>query len=422
MKTEKTQNIEEVMERRMGAIIGYLNTYKEEYPLEALKKKILDSGYTQGELEQALEKVGLGNKPASTLIIKPEHKDKIHKEETAKKSKISQASRHEIYKEIENLAEKRLEEKELQKKQSKMALISIWISKNKKKIVAGAIFALAVSIAILLVYKKLLISFVSFFVVFSLFFIYGYFKKMLKDSAKITKIESIFPDFLQLMASNLRAGMTIDRAILMSSRPEFYPLDREIMIIGKDIATGKTLENSLLDMAKRIKSDKIEKTVFLIISGIRAGGNLSILLEETSRNTRKRGFVEKRAASNVLMYVIFVFVAASIGAPVLFSLSTLLVETLINTISSMQGMDSMAASSSTLFSFSAVNISLDFIRYFSIVFIIMTDILASLVLGLVGKGEEREGVKYIIPMVVISLALFFALRYLLAGFVVNLMG
>jgi len=175
-------------------------------------------------------------------------------------------------------------------------------------------------------------------------------------------------------------------------------------------------------MTKRIKSNKIEKTIFIIISGIRAGGNLSVLLEETSRNMRKREFVEKRASSNVLMYVIFVFVAAAIGAPVLFSLSTLLVQTLINTISGMQGMESTVANSNTLFTFSEVNISLDFIKYFSIIFIIMTDILASLILGLVGKGEEREGVKYIIPMTLISLTLFFALRYLLAGFVVNLMG
>jgi pilus assembly protein TadC len=296
-----------------------------------------------------------------------------------------------------------------------------FMKENKKTVFTGIILSLIASSAAMFFYKNIIISVATFIAAFAIVLIYDYLRKVLKKSSKIKKTEGVFPDFLQLMASNLRAGMTVDRAILLSSRPEFDPLDKEIMIVGKDIATGKTLENSLSDMAKRIGSEKIEKTVFLIISGIKSGGNLSILLEETSRNMRQRGFVEKRAASNVLMYVIFIFIAASVGAPVLFSLSTLLVQTLINTISSMQALDPTSVSSLP-FSFSSVNISVDFIKYFSIVFIITTDILASLVLGLVGKGEEREGVKYIIPMVLISLAIFFILRILLSGFVIDLMG
>jgi archaeal flagellar protein FlaJ len=295
------------------------------------------------------------------------------------------------------------------------------IRKNRKNIIIGIILGVIISSAVLIFYKNPILSVILFFVVFGLILLSDYLKIKLRESSKIKKIELIFPDFLQLMASNLRAGMTIDRALLMSSRPEFFPLDREIINVGKDIATGKPLENSLNDMAKRIKSESIEKTVFLIISGIKAGGNLSILLEETSKNMRKRGFVEKRAASNVLMYVIFIFVAACIGAPALFSLSGLMVDTLTNTINSMQSAGSMQQSSLP-FSFSAVSISINFIIYFSVSFIIVTDILASLILGLVGKGEEREGVKYILPMIAVSLIIFFGLRYLLSGFVFKLMG
>ena len=41
---------------------------------------------------------------------------------------------------------------------------------------------------------------------------------------KASLIEDALPDALQLMASNLRAGMTPDKALLLSSRPEFGPL------------------------------------------------------------------------------------------------------------------------------------------------------------------------------------------------------
>src|SRR3989344_9108556 len=50
-------------------------------------------------------------------------------------------------------------------------------------------------------------------------------RKKLKESNKLKKMETVFPEFLELVSSNLRAGMTIDRALLLSSREEFSPLD-----------------------------------------------------------------------------------------------------------------------------------------------------------------------------------------------------
>lgn len=290
--------------------------------------------------------------------------------------------------------------------------------KFKKKLLFGVILGLVISI-ILLIFSSWILAVISFFAVIFLTFLYDYLKKSLDELKRIKKMEDVFPDFLQLMASNLRAGITIDKAILLSSRKEFSPLDEEILKTGKDITTGKSIETALLDMAKRIKSDKIKKTILLVISGIRAGGNLAVLLEETSVNMRERDFVEKRAASNVLMYVIFIFIAVSVGAPALFSLSGILVETLTNLLGNLPVVN---APQGMLFTLSSVNVSVTFIKYFSIVFIIVIDVLASLILGLVSKGEEREGLKFLIPLLAISLSIFFLIRIFLSNFVSGLFG
>jgi archaeal flagellar protein FlaJ len=273
-----------------------------------------------------------------------------------------------------------------------------------------------VSISIMLFLSRQIgISLLSFFVVIGLFFVYVHFRGKLKEASIKNRMEDSFPDFLQLMASNLRAGMTIDRALLLSSRPEFHPLDDEILNVGKDISTGRSLKSALLDMTERIKSEKIRKTVLIILSGIQAGGNIAVLLEETATNMREKGFVEKRAASTVLMYLIFIFVAATVGAPVLFSLSSILVETLSLVLSSIPPIESGTVQMP--FTFSSVNISLNFIVYFSIVFISVTNILASRIIGLVYKGDEKEGVKYIMPMLAISIGLFFVVRIVLRGYI-----
>jgi len=253
------------------------------------------------------------------------------------------------------------------------------------------------------------------FIVSIFLFIVSHFRKRLKETAKIKKMENVFPDFLQLMSSNLRAGMTIDRAMLVSARKEFFPLDQEIIKTGRDITTGIDIEKALLDLAKRIGSEKISKTILLIISGIKAGGDVATILEETSTNMRERYFMEKKAISTVLMYMIFIFVAVSIGAPALFGLSNLLVDVLTTLLSGVQIPEAV----NVPFTLSEVNISKEFILYFSVSFIVALDVMASLVLGLVGKGEEKQGFKFLIPLIILSLSVFFIIKFSLAGVISN---
>jgi len=290
---------------------------------------------------------------------------------------------------------------------------------ERRRGMLSGVMALLIGVVVYFIYENFISTAIGFVVGFFIVFSTSKFFDSLKESARVKKIEEVFPDFLQLVSSNLRAGMTVDRAMLLSARPEFAPLDKEILQTGRDISTGKPIGLSLNAMSKRIGSEKIEKTLLIILSGIRAGGDLATLLEETSGSMRQRGFIEKKAASQVLMYVIFIFMAVSIFAPGLFSLSGILVETMTNL---MGGVDPASLPSNIPISFSSVNISTEFIHYFSILFIIVMDIMASLVLGLVSKGDEKEGLRYLPIMLILSLGIFFALGKILAGSVSGLIG
>jgi len=305
---------------------------------------------------------------------------------------------------MRKLGTKAIEEKKMQEQ------------RTKRIVIFGILGGLILGSIYLIISGSIAISIILALVIPISISTYFYFLSQLKRYKRVKRMEEVFPDFLQLMSSNLRAGITIDRSMLLSVREEFDPLDKEIQKTGREIATGKSMEIALLNMAKRIGSDKIQKTVLLIISGMRAGGNLATLLEQTSTNMRESDFIEKKAASNVLMYVIFIFIAVSVGAPALFGLSTILVETLTHLLAGIPEAESVALP----FTLSKISISIIFIKYFSLVFIIVIDILASLVLGLVSKGEEKEGIKYFPPILGISLVIFFAIRYALSGFMEGL--
>lgn len=294
-------------------------------------------------------------------------------------------------------------------------------SKRERQIIILIVCAaLILSIGAYYITKSLVSSFIALIAGLAILGVSYYANAKMQVAQRIKKMEEVFPDFLELMSSNLRAGMTIDKALLASSREEFAPLDNEIIKLGKDIATGKEIERALKDLAERIHSEKIRKTLLVIISGIKAGGNLATLLEETAIHTRERGFVEKRAASNVLMYMIFIVFALGIGAPILFGLSAALVEIITSLLSTIPPIEN--SSIQLPFTLTKISVSTTFITYFALVFLIVTDILGSFVIGSVSKGDEKAGVKYMAPLVVASVTIFFIVKKTLLIYFADFLG
>lgn len=241
---------------------------------------------------------------------------------------------------------------------------------------------------------------------------------MLSADKKGKFTEFVLPDVLQLMSSNLRAGVTIDKALFMAARPEFGPFKKELDHVGKEVAVGKDLTKALKDLSARIKSEKLEKTIYLIVNGIKAGGGLADLLERTAEDLRDQEIMNKKIRASIGMYTIFIFIAIGIASPFLFGLSSVVVEILTKTFSAV----AMPKVSSVPLALGDIRIEINFIRTFSLIFISTSCILGSLVLGQVSRGKAKEGAKYIIPLIILSFAIFFVIRKLLMASLSGLFG
>ena len=278
-------------------------------------------------------------------------------------------------------------------------------------------FVLITSLVSLALFYLIKASLLYALLVFIFLHLLLFFRTSLKADARIKKMEAIFPDVISLMASNLRSGTTIDRAFLLAARPEFDPLDKEMLKTGREIVTGQDILHAFKTMAERIDSEKISKVITLILSGLRAGGNISDLLDQTARNMKEKEILEKKSRSTILMYVIFIFFAVGVGAPTLFALSTVLVQIVVSLTASLPETASATATSVPL-SFNEITISTSFVMYFSIIFITITDLISCFVIGLVQKGEGKMGLRYFLPLIAVSYSLFFLLK----SFIGNIMA
>lgn len=253
---------------------------------------------------------------------------------------------------------------------------------------------------------------IVFIVSFIVMQIISYFWLVVSSDKKAKFIEDVLPDALLLMASNLRAGHTTDRAFFLAARPEFGPLQDEILRLGKEVTAGKEIGPALQDIRNRVKSQKLARAIQLISSGIRSGGKLADLLQETAIDFKNQKLVDRKIRANVNMYVIFIFVAISFGAPLLFGLSSYLVEVLIDTFAKV---DIPSQTSTATFSlpinFQTVNLDPEIVIIFSVLNLGFSSIFGAFIIGLISKGKEKEGIKYIPILMALSIGFFFLIRY-----------
>jgi len=249
--------------------------------------------------------------------------------------------------------------------------------------------------------------------------IYYWLSQMADNEGK--GVEKTLPDVLELISSNIKSGLTAERALFASARPEFGVLSEELKNASKEIMSGERLENALMVLPEKIKSKSLERAIWLLVQGIKSGGEIADLLLQLGSDLREENSMKEEISANISMYVILIFAAALLGAPLLFGINSLIVGTIIEQTSSVsispQQMEEYRTMSSVgrFMGVPTINITESFVVIFSLAALVITALFASFTIGAMAAGSEKEGIKYIPLMLIGSIALFFIVRIVLGG-------
>jgi pilus assembly protein TadC len=237
------------------------------------------------------------------------------------------------------------------------------------------------------------------------------------SEAKARFVEKILPDALQLIASNMKSGLTTEKALLVSARPEFGPLEKELKEASKKMMAGERTEIALKEMTYKIRSKVFEKTVWLITEGMNSGGEMGNLLIQLADDLREQNALQEEVRGNVSMYVILIFFASVVGAPLMFGISSFIVKIMAKQAGSLTTLseESLAlASSKGAFNIgSGIQIGPEFILLFSMVTLFVISVFGSLTIGIINTRSEKGGIKYIPLMLIASYIIYFAVLFLL---------
>lgn len=274
-------------------------------------------------------------------------------------------------------------------------------------IITQLYFSLIIASITLFVFKSFIIFILSFIVVFIVFIFLLYLSY--ENSKK--QVEIILPEFVSLLSSNLKSGMNLEAAIISSCRKEFGLVDKIFRRIGKEVYSGKPIEEVLDKYSQKYKIDVLQKFLYILKEGIRKGSKISDLLFEISEDLRTRNVLKKELSAIVNLYVMFIFFAAAFGMPILFGITTYFVQT-IQTIAPKEFEVKLPIN--IPLSFKGINIDVDFMRNFAILMIFITSFFSSMMIGALREGNEKLGLKFFPLIFIIAISLYFALQFIIS--------
>jgi flagellar protein FlaJ len=125
-------------------------------------------------------------------------------------------------------------------------------------------------------------------------------------------IDKNIPRLLREIAESGRTGLTLVRAIEVSSERDYGPLTPELKRLVAQISWGSSLEDSLRDFANRAKTKLARRTSTLISEVARSGGDTQEIMEQVNRHIGELASIDRERYAQMRPYAAVVYIALGV--------------------------------------------------------------------------------------------------------------
>lgn len=219
---------------------------------------------------------------------------------------------------------------------------------------------------------------------------------MIRQERRSAEIEKSAPDFLRQLSSILKVGLSFENAMEEMSESFSGPLYDEMGKTLIEIKMGGNFDDCWMRMCKRLKSKEIERVFTIILDGRKSGGGIANVIMDISDDLRSVLALKHERKSSVMMAVMFLLISAVLASP--FSL----------------GMISVYANFMEGFGKHSEVISVGPLA--GGIYLVIHSFLVGIIISIILYGNAKKGIKFSIPLVMVSYAIFYLISNLAGDF------
>lgn len=105
---------------------------------------------------------------------------------------------------------------------------------------------------------------------------------------RLAAFERYLPDAIDIMAGSLEAGSSLPMALELVAREIPPPVSTEFSRTLREVSLGMSLDDALLTMLDRVRSDDLDMLATAVAIQFRVGGNLADVLKVIAHTIRER--------------------------------------------------------------------------------------------------------------------------------------
>lgn len=151
----------------------------------------------------------------------------------------------------------------------------------------------------------------------AMFYVFIIYYPKIKEKQSYSDLNQELPYALRHMGIELKSGKGLHDTLITIRDAGYGTFSKEINRVLEEVKYGKSTEDSLLEMSKRVNSEGLTRAVQQIVGTLRVGGNLANSLEIIANDISFEMQIKLKEYSQRLNSFVLIYTFVAILAPVI---------------------------------------------------------------------------------------------------------
>lgn len=156
-----------------------------------------------------------------------------------------------------------------------------------------------------------------FLTIIFMFYIFLIYYPKIREQQSYSDLNHELPYALRHMGIELKSGKGLHDTLVTIRDANYGTFSKEIHRVLEEVKFGKSTEDSMLEMSKRVKSEGLTRAVQQIVGTLRVGGNLANSLDIIAKDISFEMQIKLKEYSQRLNSFILIYTFLAILAPVI---------------------------------------------------------------------------------------------------------